>query len=88
MMTRRAPNPIEDESGFLEHSLSFARRIASPRFPFDKEAHSALTLEETRRAYDPAGFGRQIAAIAITSVRRSRLACIVFSTLHGGFLKQ
>jgi pimeloyl-ACP methyl ester carboxylesterase len=85
MMTRRAPNPIEDEAGFLEHSLTFARRIASPRFPFGGEAHSALILEETRRAYDPTGFGRQIAAIAVTGDRRPRLACITVPTLvvHG-----
>jgi pimeloyl-ACP methyl ester carboxylesterase len=85
MMRRRAPNPFEDEAGFLEHSLAFARRIASPGFPFDAEAQSALILEETKRAYDPTGFARQIAAIAVTGDRRSRLASITVPTLvvHG-----
>lgn len=85
MMTRPAPNPFEDEAGFLEHSLAFARRIASPGFPFDESAHSALILEETKRAYDPTGFARQIAAIAVAGDRRSRLASITVPTLvvHG-----
>jgi pimeloyl-ACP methyl ester carboxylesterase len=85
MLTRRAPNPFEDEAGFMEHNLAFARRIASPGYPFDEEAHRALILEETRRAYDPAGFARQIAAIAATGDNRPRLARIVAPALviHG-----
>src|SRR5262249_4144465 len=50
MMTRPAPNPIEDEAGFLQHGIAFAKRIASPRFQFDEAACSALVLEEARRA--------------------------------------
>jgi pimeloyl-ACP methyl ester carboxylesterase len=85
MLTRRAPNPREDEAGYLEHGVAFARRIAGPRFPLDTEAYKALLREETRRAYDPAGFARQIAAIAVTGDRRSRLAGIAVPTLvvHG-----
>lgn len=85
MLTRRRPHPAEDEAGFLEGSLAFARRIASPGYPFDEEDHRALILEETRRAYDPAGFGRQIAAIAATGDLRSRLTGIEAPTLvvHG-----
>jgi pimeloyl-ACP methyl ester carboxylesterase len=85
MLTARAPNPLEDEAGFLEHSLAFARRIASPGYPFDEQAHRALILEETRRAYDPAGFGRQIAAIAATGDLRPLLARITVPSLivHG-----
>ena len=85
MLTQRAPNPLEDEAGFLKHNLAFARRIASPGFPFDEEAHRALILEETRRAYDPTGFGRQIAAIAATGDLRPLLAKITAPSLivHG-----
>ena len=85
MLTQRAPNPLEDEAGFLKHSLAFARRIASPGFPFDEEAHRALILEETRRAYDPTGFGRQIAAIAAAGDLRPLLAKITVPSLilHG-----
>ena len=85
MLTRPAPHPVGDEAGFLAHSLGFARRIAGSGYPFDEEAHRALILEETRRAYDPSGFGRQIAAIAATGDNRSRLAKITAPTLvvHG-----
>lgn len=85
MLTQPAPNPLEDEAGFLAHSLAFARRIASPGYPFDEEAHRALVLEETRRAYDPTGFGRQIAAIAATGDLRPLLARITVPSLivHG-----
>jgi len=85
MLTHSAPSPFEDEAGFLAHSLAFARRIAGKGYPFDEAAHRALILEETRRAYDPGGFARQIAAIAVTGDRRARLATITVPTLvvHG-----
>jgi pimeloyl-ACP methyl ester carboxylesterase len=85
MLTKRAPHPCEDEAGFLAHSLAFAKRIASPGFPFDEQAHRSLILEAAGRAYNPAGFVRQIAAIAATGDIRPRLARIVVPALvvHG-----
>lgn len=85
MMMRQAPSPMEDEAGFLEHGVAFARLIAGRRFSFDEKAYRAVLLEEVRRSYDPGGFSRQIAAIAATGDRRSRLACIDAPTLvvHG-----
>lgn len=85
MLTQPAPNRLDDESGYLEHRLAFARRIASPGYPFDEEYHRALILEETRRAHDPTSFGRQIAAIAATGDLRPLLAKITVPSLivHG-----
>ena len=85
MMTQPIPNPFEDEAGFLAHSLSFARRIAGTGYLFETDNHRALILEEVQRAYDPGGFGRQIAAIAISADRRQRLAKITAPALviHG-----
>jgi pimeloyl-ACP methyl ester carboxylesterase len=85
MLTKRVPHPFEDETGFLEHNLAFAKRIASPGFPFDEKAHRILVMEEASRAYDPVGFGRQIAAIAATGDIRPQLSKIVAPTLvvHG-----
>ncbi|WP_407180856.1 alpha/beta fold hydrolase [Bradyrhizobium sp. STM 3562] len=76
IMTRLVPDPFSDQPGFLVHTMAFARRISGSRYPFDEEAHRLLILEETRRAYDPGGTGRQIAAMAVTGDRRSRLATI------------
>lgn len=85
MMMRPAPDPISDEVGFLAHSIAFARRISGKDSLFDDEAHRRFVLEETRRAYDPGGSGRQIAAMAVTGDRRSRLATITVPALviHG-----
>nr|WP_256989717.1 alpha/beta fold hydrolase [Paenibacillus sp. VTT E-133280] len=85
MMTKPAPNPFEDEAGFLAHSVSFAKRIAGTSYPFEEDAYRALILEEVQRAYDPGSIGRQIAAIAVSGDRRPRLATIKVPTLviHG-----
>lgn len=85
MLTRPAPDPFSDESGFLAHTIAFAHRISGSRYPFDGEAHRLLVLEEAQRAYDPGGTGRQIAAMAVTGDRRSRLATITAPALivHG-----
>lgn len=84
-LMRPAPNPLEDQAGFLEHSLGFALRIAGPGFPFDAQAHRTLILEETRRAYDPGGFRRQVAAVAATGDLRPLLAGMTIPSLvvHG-----
>lgn len=85
LMTRPAPDPASDEAGFVEHSVAFARRIAGTAHPFDEDAYRALIRDEIQRAYVPGGFGRQIAAIAVTGDRRSQLATIRVPTLvvHG-----
>ncbi|OWJ66180.1 alpha/beta fold hydrolase [Inquilinus limosus] len=84
-MARPAPDPAVDEAGFLAHSVAFARLIAGPGFPFDETTHRAQALAEARRSRDPAGFARQIAAIAVTGDLRPRLAAITAPTLvvHG-----
>jgi pimeloyl-ACP methyl ester carboxylesterase len=85
MMMRPAPDPVSDQEGFLAHSLAFAGRIAGTKFGLDEDAHRALVLEEVRRAYDPHGTARQIAAMAVAGDRRSRLAAIDVPALvvHG-----
>jgi pimeloyl-ACP methyl ester carboxylesterase len=85
MLSRCPPHPSVDEAGFLAHSISFSRMIASPAHPFDEAAQQNQILAAVRRAYNPAGFGRQIAAIAATGDLRSRLGAITVPTLviHG-----
>jgi pimeloyl-ACP methyl ester carboxylesterase len=85
MLTQPAPHPSKDETGFLAHSVAFARMISSPGYPFDEAIQRGRILAEVRRAYNPAGFGRQIAAIAATGDLRARLATIAIPTLvvHG-----
>jgi pimeloyl-ACP methyl ester carboxylesterase len=85
MMMRPALDRVSEETGFLAHRLAFARRIAGSGHAFDEEAHRLLILEETRRAYDPGGSARQIAAMAVAGDRRPRLTTITAPTLviHG-----
>lgn len=85
MMMQPMPDPSFDRAGFLSRSSAFARRIAGSGYPFDEEAHRALASEELSRAYDPAGTGRQIAAVGVTGDRRARLSAVTAPTLviHG-----
>lgn len=85
LMTEPKPDPAHDLAGFLSRSLAFARRIAGTGVPFDVDFHVALTLEEVRRAYDPTGGARQLAAMATAGDRRERLSTITAPTLvvHG-----
>jgi pimeloyl-ACP methyl ester carboxylesterase len=85
LMTKPAPSPFENETGFLTHSLSFAKRISGTGYPFEEEQYKELILEEVKRAYDPGSVGRQIAAIAVSGDRRSRLTTLKVPALviHG-----
>jgi pimeloyl-ACP methyl ester carboxylesterase len=85
LLTRQPPHPHEDEAGFLAHRMTFARLISGRGFPFDEAVKRSEALAEVRRSYDPAGFSRQIAAIAATGDIRKRLAKVRVPTLvvHG-----
>lgn len=85
MMTKPAPNPFEDEAGFLAQKLSFSKLIAGTGYPFEEDSYRALILEEIQRDYDPGSVGRQIAAMAVAGDRRPRLATIKVPVLviHG-----
>jgi len=84
-LTRRGPRPMDDEAGYLDHSVAAARVIASPGFPFDERAQRERALAEVKRAYDPAGFARQLAAMITAGDRRAGLNTITAPTLviHG-----
>jgi pimeloyl-ACP methyl ester carboxylesterase len=84
-MTSPAPHPLKDEQGYLAHCVAFSQVIAGRGYPFDVSAQREQALAEVKRAYNPSGFWRHIAAIAATGDLRSRLANINAPTLvlHG-----
>ena len=84
-MTSPAPHPLKDEQGYLAHCVAFSQLISGRGYPFDDSAQRAQALAEVKRAYNPTGFWRHIAAIAATGDLRSRLANITAPTLvlHG-----
>jgi pimeloyl-ACP methyl ester carboxylesterase len=85
VLTHRPPHPSQNEQAFLDHSVRGARVLSSPGFPFDEAAKRAQVLAAANRAYDPAGFGRQIAAVVANGDRRALLKKITVPTLvvHG-----
>lgn len=84
-MTSPTPHPFEDEKGYLAHCVAFSQVIAGRGYPLDESAQSDQALAEVRRAYNPTGFWRQIAAIAAAGDLRPRLVNITAPTLvlHG-----
>jgi pimeloyl-ACP methyl ester carboxylesterase len=84
-MTSPAPHPLKDEQGYLAHCVAFSHVIAGRGYPFDESAQRDQALVELKRAYNPSGFWRHIAAIAATGDLRPRLANIHAPTLvvHG-----
>ena len=84
-MTSPAPHPFKDEQGYLAHCVAFSKVIAGRGYPFDQSAQRDQALAEVKRAYNPGGFWRHIAAIAATGDLRLRLAKISAPTLvlHG-----
>jgi pimeloyl-ACP methyl ester carboxylesterase len=84
-MTAPAPHPLKDEQGYLAHCVAFSQVIAGRGYPFDESAQRDQAFAEFKRAYNPSGFWRHIAAIAATGDLRPRLANIRVPTLvlHG-----
>lgn len=85
VLRTRAPHPVEARDAFIAHALNSAKVIGSPGYPIDDSIVSERALADAQRCYNPAGIGRQMAAINATGDRRERLAFIVAPTvvLHG-----
>lgn len=84
-LIKPAPDPSRQESAYLDHCVEMARVIASPAFPFDEEVQRAQAQVELKRAYNPAGFARQLAATVTAGDRRDELRTIAVPVLvvHG-----
>ena len=85
ILRERAPDPAKDEAGYLAHAVKVARFNAGTRYPFDEAFQRSQALAEARRAYDPSGAARQLAAVIADGDRSARLKKIVAPTLviHG-----
>lgn len=78
----RAPPP--DRPGAIEATLETRRLLATPG-AFDAEAERAVITAAIERSFDPAGIGRQVAAIWASGDRTDRLRSLGAPTLviHG-----
>lgn len=85
LLTAPAADPALDLEGHVAQRLALARCIAGSAQAFDEAAQRELVLKELQRGWNPAGFMRQLAALACAGDRRARLASIQLPTLvvHG-----
>lgn len=77
--------PPADEDGAVEHTVATYRVIGSPGFPMDEAALRDRARRSYRRAFDPAGTGRQFAAIHASGDRTEALVDVAVPTqvIHG-----
>jgi pimeloyl-ACP methyl ester carboxylesterase len=77
--------PPADRAGFIEHSVSASRVLASPGFPFDEERARARGARSFDRCFHPIGAARQLLAIVASGDRTPALRSLRVPTLviHG-----
>ena len=70
LMIKAAPS---DRDGYAEHVVSIFAAVGSPGFPRDDDEVRELARRSWDRSYDPAGSGRQLAAINASGNRRAEI---------------
>ncbi len=77
--------PSRDREGAVESFVSVFRLIGSPGFPFDEPEMRKAAALSYDRGYDPAGSGRQLAAIIAAGDRTAELRAVTAPTvvIHG-----
>jgi len=77
--------PAGNREGAIEATVSTFRLIGSPDFPFDEDELRHTARLSYERGYDPAGTGRQLAAILAAGDRTRQLRTITAPTvvIHG-----
>jgi pimeloyl-ACP methyl ester carboxylesterase len=79
------PDPKADFEAFVAQGIKNARTIGSPAYPWDEAFIRERVIAEYRRAFNPAGVGRQMAAIRADGDRTARLSTLSVPAvvLHG-----
>ncbi len=79
------PSPEADYEAFVAHGMKNARTIGSPGYPWTDAELRERVIAEHRRAFNPAGVGRQRAAIGADGDRTAELRGLKVPTvvLHG-----
>ncbi|THD77167.1 MAG: alpha/beta hydrolase [Phenylobacterium sp.] len=79
------PDPKADFEAYVVQGIKNARTIGSPAYPWDEAEIRQRVIDEYRRAYNPAGVGRQMAAIRADGDRSARLGKLTVPAvvLHG-----
>jgi pimeloyl-ACP methyl ester carboxylesterase len=74
-----------DEAAYIAKGVASARVIGSPAYPWDETFIRNRVISEARRAFNPPGVGRQMAAVRAGGDRRPKLATITAPAvvMHG-----
>jgi pimeloyl-ACP methyl ester carboxylesterase len=82
VLLKRAPR---DREGYVAHQLDVLSKIGSPGFPGEEDERRRTAELSFDRGHDPAGAGRQLAAIIASGDRTGKLGEIRVPTLviHG-----
>ncbi len=77
--------PAGDLAAAIDSVVATFKTIGSPAYPFDEDDIRDIALRSYERGYDPAGTGRQLAAIIAAGDRTAEVATITAPTLvvHG-----
>lgn len=79
------PSPDKDYEAFVAHGIANARTIGSPAYPWTDEEVRERVIAEHRRAFNPTGTGRQMAAVRADGDRTEALKRLTIPVvvLHG-----
>jgi pimeloyl-ACP methyl ester carboxylesterase len=79
------PDPKADFEAYVANGVRNARTIGSPAYPWDEAELRQRVIDEYHRAFNPAGVGRQMAAIRADGDRTARLGelSVPAVVLHG-----
>lgn len=85
VLNNRPPDPTADFEAFVTHGVNNAKVIGSPAYPWPVGALRDRVIAEHARAFNPAGQGRQMAAIRADGDRTERLSRLEVPAvvLHG-----
>jgi pimeloyl-ACP methyl ester carboxylesterase len=79
------PDPKADFEAFVQNRMANARTIGSPAYPWTDEENRGRAVAEHQRAFNPAGVGRQMAAVRADGDRTEALKALKLPVvvLHG-----
>ena len=85
VISKPPPSPEADYETFVAHGMKNARTIGSPGYPWTDAELRQRVIAEHARAFNPAGVGRQRAAIGADGDRTAELRGLTIPTvvLHG-----
>lgn len=85
ILSKPAPDPVSAHEAYLDHQVELNRVLGSPAYPVPEKDLRQFAAEAARRAWNPKGTARQLAAGRGSADRRTSLRALSVPTLvlHG-----